>query len=44
MEIANVGLKQYRQGAAAAMSYILAVVLILISLVNFRLFRSNQDA
>ncbi len=43
MEIANVGLKQYRQGAAAAMSYILAIVLILISLVNFRLFRTNQD-
>jgi multiple sugar transport system permease protein len=43
MEIADVGLKQYRQGAAAAMSYILAVFLILISLVNFRLFRSNQD-
>jgi multiple sugar transport system permease protein len=43
MEIANVGLKQYRQGAAAAMSYILAIVLILISLANFRLFRTNQD-
>jgi multiple sugar transport system permease protein len=42
MYIANVGLSQYRQGAAAAMSYILALILILISLVNFRLFRERE--
>ena len=44
MEIGQVGLRQYRQGAAAAMSYILAIVLILISLVNFRLLRNRGDA
>ncbi|MGI8414653.1 MAG: carbohydrate ABC transporter permease [Nakamurella sp.] len=43
MFIANVGLSQYRQGAAAAMSYILAVILIGISLLNFRLFRQKDD-
>ncbi len=42
MFIANVGLSQYRQGAAAAMSYILAVILIGISLLNFRLFRQKD--
>jgi multiple sugar transport system permease protein len=44
MEIGQVGLRQYRQGAAAAMSYILAVVLVLISLINFRLLRNRGDA
>jgi multiple sugar transport system permease protein len=43
MEIGQVGLRQYRQGAAAAMGYILAVVLVLISLINFRLFRNRGD-
>lgn len=43
MYIASVGMSQYRQGAAAAMSYLLAVVLIGISLLNFRLFRSKED-
>jgi multiple sugar transport system permease protein len=43
MYIANVGLAQYRQGAAAAMSYILAVILIGISLINFRLFRQKES-
>jgi multiple sugar transport system permease protein len=43
MEIGQVGLRQYRQGAAAAMSYILAIVLILISLINFRLLRNRGD-
>ncbi len=42
MFIANVGLSQYRQGAAAAMSYILAAILIGISLLNFRLFRQKD--
>jgi multiple sugar transport system permease protein len=41
--ISQVGLRQYRQGAAAAMSYVLAIILILISLANFRLFRSGED-
>jgi multiple sugar transport system permease protein len=44
MEIGQVGLRQYRQGAAAAMSYILAIVLILISLINFRLLRNRGEA
>jgi len=44
MEIGQVGLRQYRQGAAAAMSYILAIALILISLINFRLLRNRGDA
>jgi multiple sugar transport system permease protein len=43
MYISQVGLAQYRQGAAAAMSYIVAVILIGISLLNFRVFRSSQD-
>jgi multiple sugar transport system permease protein len=41
--ISQVGLRQYRQGAAAAMSYILAIVLIFISLLNFRLFRGDRE-
>jgi multiple sugar transport system permease protein len=41
--ISQVGLRQYRQGAAAAMSYIFAIVLVLVSLVNFRLFRGSQE-
>jgi len=44
MEIGTVGLRQYRQGAAAAMSYLLAIVLILISLINFRLFRTRGES
>lgn len=42
MYIAQTGLREFRQGAAAAMGYILAAALILISLVNFRLFRSED--
>lgn len=42
MYIANVGLAQYRQGAAAAMSYILAAILIGVSLLNFRLLRQKD--
>jgi multiple sugar transport system permease protein len=41
--ISQVGLRQYRQGAAAAMSYIFAVILVIISLINFRLFRGSQE-
>lgn len=40
--ISQVGLRQYRQGAAAAMSYIFAIVLVIVSLLNFRLFRGSQ--
>jgi multiple sugar transport system permease protein len=42
MYIAQTGLREFRQGAAAAMGYILAAVLILISLANFRLFRTEE--
>lgn len=41
--ISQVGLRQYRQGAAAAMSYIFAIILVIISLINFRLFRTTQE-
>ena len=41
MYIAESGLRQNRQGAAAAMGYILAAVLVLISIANFRLFRND---
>jgi multiple sugar transport system permease protein len=42
--IATVGLQQYRQGIAAAMCYIVALILICISLLNFRLFRQKDDS
>jgi multiple sugar transport system permease protein len=42
MYIAQTGLREFRQGAAAAMGYILAAALILISLLNFRLFRTEE--
>jgi multiple sugar transport system permease protein len=41
MYIAETGLRQNRQGMAAAMGYILAAALVLISIANFRLFRSD---
>lgn len=44
MYIAQTGLAQYRQGAAAAMSYILAVLLILISLLNLRFIQRGAAA
>jgi multiple sugar transport system permease protein len=43
MYIAQVGLSEYRQGMAAAMSYILAIVLIGISILNFKLFNTNRE-
>lgn len=43
MYISQVGLAQYRQGAAAAMSYIMAIILVGISVLNFRLFRQHGD-
>ena len=42
--IADEGLRSFRMGSAAAMSYILAVVLLLISLINFRLLRNRGGA
>jgi multiple sugar transport system permease protein len=44
MYIAQTGLSQYRQGAAAAMSYILAIVLMLVSVLNFRLVQRRVEA
>jgi multiple sugar transport system permease protein len=41
MYIAETGLRQNRQGMAAAMGYILAACLVLISIANFRLFRND---
>ena len=42
MEIADLGLVQYRMGQATAMSYILVLFLALISLVNFRLLGEKK--
>jgi multiple sugar transport system permease protein len=42
MYIAQTGLEQYRQGVAAAMSYLLAIVLALVSLLNFRLLQRRS--
>ena len=42
MQIADLGLAQYRMGAASAMSYILAVMLGLISIINFWLLREKE--
>ncbi len=41
-EIAETGLRQYQMGQAAAMSYVLTVVLMLASVVVFRLFRERS--
>lgn len=41
--IATEGLSSFRMGAASAMSYVLAVFLLLISLISFRVFRDRQD-
>jgi len=41
--IADEGLRSFRMGSAAAMSYILALVLLCISLINFRLLRDKDD-
>jgi multiple sugar transport system permease protein len=42
MYIAQTGLREFRQGSAAAMGYILTAALILVSLLNFRLFRNEE--
>ncbi|MEV1247799.1 carbohydrate ABC transporter permease [Nonomuraea sp. NPDC050022] len=36
------GLREYKMGSASAMSYLLTLLLILISVVNFRLFRTRS--
>jgi multiple sugar transport system permease protein len=41
-QIAETGLKQYQMGSAAAMSYVLTVVLMVLSLVVFWLFRERR--
>lgn len=43
MYIAEEGLSNFNMGAAAAMSYVLAFFLALISIVNFKLFRYKED-
>lgn len=43
MFIAEEGLRNFRMGSAAAMSYVLAVVLMLVSLLNFVFFRQKED-
>ncbi len=42
MYIADEGLRGFRMGSAAAMSYVLALFLALVSLVNFRVFRQKD--
>jgi len=43
MYIAETGLRQFNMGAAAAMSYILALFLMLISIANFAFFRQREE-
>lgn len=43
MYISNEGLTQYQMGAAAAMSYILAIFLAVISVINFKFFSYKGD-
>lgn len=42
MYIAEEGLRGYRMGSAAAMGFVFALALLLISVLNFRLFRSED--
>lgn len=41
MYLLQQGLREYKMGSASAMSYLLTLLLILVSVVNFRLFRSR---
>lgn len=43
MYIAETGLRQFNMGSAAAMSYVLALFLMLISVANFAFFRQKED-
>ena len=42
MYIAEEGLRSYRMGSAAAMSYLLTLALLLVSMITFRLFREKD--
>jgi multiple sugar transport system permease protein len=42
MYIAQQGLRDYRMGSAAAMSYLLTLALLLVSVITFRLFRTKD--
>jgi len=44
MLIAETGMRSFRMGVAAAMSYVLAIFLLLISLLNFRFFRMRDTS
>ena len=41
-QIAETGLRQYQMGSAAAMSYVLTVVLMVLSIAVFWLFRERE--
>jgi multiple sugar transport system permease protein len=43
MYIAETGLRQFNMGVAAAMSYVLALALLLVSVANFAVFRNRED-
>lgn len=43
MFIAETGLRQFKMGIGAAMSYVLALALILVSIANFAVFRYRED-
>lgn len=43
MYIAETGLRQFNMGAAAAMSYVLALFLLIIGVANFVIFRQRED-
>ena len=43
MYIAETGLRQFNMGAAAAMAYVLAFFLLIISVANFAFFRQRED-
>jgi multiple sugar transport system permease protein len=42
MLIAETGLRDFRMGSAAAMSYVLALALLVVSAFNFRLLRQED--
>jgi multiple sugar transport system permease protein len=43
MYIAEEGLENFRMGSAAAMSYILALFLVLISILNFKFLNQKEE-
>ncbi|MEU4426384.1 sugar ABC transporter permease [Actinoplanes sp. NPDC024001] len=44
MYIAQIGLREYKMGQAAAMSYLLTLALLLVSVITFRLFLTREDS